>query len=209
LTVDGTLGSSRAIKANVLQGATLDGTGHVSGSVGVKDGTIKAGLVDPSPGILTIDGGLSLTSGSKLEVEIAGTNPGAYSQLVVGGPISLGGSDLEVTLDTAPEYMHAYTIILGLGNTAPTPGFIQGSFVEAAFGGEAYNFGIDYAAGPKGRNVDLIDLTKPAATPEPGTLVQALLAMFGVGLFLAARSRRGGGRSRTRWSPRPGILSPR
>jgi autotransporter-associated beta strand protein len=208
LTVDGNLGSSRGITVNVLKDTDLDGNGHISGKVGIDKGTIKAGLVDPTPGILAIDGALSLTRGSTMLVEIAGTTPGEYSQLQVGGPVTLGGSDLVVTLDTMPVYQHAYTIILGLGMTSPTPGFAQGSFVTADFNGQMYRFGIDYAAGPRGTNVDLVDLTR-SAVPEPSTLVLALLALVGLGTFLAARSRRGTGCLPIRSFPPPRIPAPR
>ncbi len=130
-----------------------------------------------------------------MEVEIAGIKPGDYSQLDVGGPVTLGGSDLVVTLDTTPDYLNAYTIIRELGTSPIVPGFAQGDLVTADFDGKSYLFEIDYAAGPGGNDVDLIDLT-PNATPEPSTLVQALLAIFGVGTYLSIRSRRSEGRGR-------------
>jgi hypothetical protein len=66
--------------------------------------------------------------------------------------------------------------------------FSQGILVTADFNGEMYRFGIDDAVGPGGRNMDLIDQT-PNAVPEPSTLVLAMMAMVGLGTFLAARSR--------------------
>jgi hypothetical protein len=199
LTVNGQLGANKNVTVNVPRGGKLDGKGHISGDVGVKGGKIKAGLIDPSPGILTIDGALSLTRGSTMAIEIAGVRPGNgpgnYSQFDVGGPVTLGGSDLAVTLDTAPDYLNAYTIIRELGTSPISPGFAQGDFVTADFDGTSYRFKIDYAAGPGHNNVDLIDVTQNS-TPEPSTLVQALLAIFGVGAYLAVRSRRGEGRGR-------------
>src|SRR5262249_21984441 len=152
-------GQAERITVNVFKEAALDGNGHIKGKVGVKDGVFKPGLFDPSPGILTIDGAFTLTRGSTMDIEIAGLKPGIgpghYAQLDVGGPVTLGGSDLVVTLDTRPQYLHEYTIIRELGLSSVTPGFAQGSFVTADFQGKTFLFGIDYAAGPRGNNVDL------------------------------------------------------
>ena len=101
--VDGTLATSNAN----INGGLLMGVGAVNGNVNVAaGGTIKAG---DAPGILTINGNLSL--GGTMLVDIEGTTAGAggYGQLVVnGGKASLGGT-LDVDL---------------LNGFSPTPGRI-------------------------------------------------------------------------------------
>ncbi|MCA9240522.1 MAG: hypothetical protein KDA37_09995, partial [Planctomycetales bacterium] len=93
LIVNGSTGNSDIVLA---QNATLGGNGTVGGSV------TGAGRVAPgnSPGILTISGDYTQSTGSVLEIEVGGYTPGAgpmndpnngHDLLVVGGTATLGG----------------------------------------------------------------------------------------------------------------------
>ncbi|WP_165912363.1 autotransporter-associated beta strand repeat-containing protein [Novosphingobium sp. PhB165] len=89
LLVDGSLAGA----ATVSSGATLGGTGTVSGPVAVQDG----GHLAPgdSPGTLTIGGNLVLSSAAILDYEFgqAGTVGGSFNDLViVGGNLTLDGT---------------------------------------------------------------------------------------------------------------------
>jgi hypothetical protein len=73
----------------VFSGGTLRGTGMITGNVTNSGGTVHPGA---SPGILTITGNYMQTAGA-LAVEIASTTLGSgYSQLVVNGMATLGGT---------------------------------------------------------------------------------------------------------------------
>lgn len=79
----------------VLQNGQVVGDGTINGDV-VSIGTVGPGL---SPGILTINGeyeqvsripGFGQDSG-RLVLEVTGVQPGEYDQLIVNGPVKLGG----------------------------------------------------------------------------------------------------------------------
>ena len=66
-----------------IDGGLLTGSGTISGNVAVSAGTIAPGA---SPGLLVIDGDLSLSSESVLDIEIQGT--AGYDQIQVAGTLS-------------------------------------------------------------------------------------------------------------------------
>lgn len=82
------LNGSLAGDVSVAPGAMLSGTGIIIGNL-VNSGLLTAGN---SPGILQINGDLSLNSNGTLLIEIAGREPGQYDQLLVGGTATLGGT---------------------------------------------------------------------------------------------------------------------
>ncbi|WP_208989374.1 autotransporter-associated beta strand repeat-containing protein, partial [Pseudovibrio sp. POLY-S9] len=90
LVVDGTIGDV------IVNGGSLGGSGTINGSATITSGTIAA---DNSPGTLTIDGDLNLTSASVLEFELGSPSgtAGVDSDLIaVGGDLTLDGT-LNVT----------------------------------------------------------------------------------------------------------------
>ncbi len=74
---------------NVQSGGLLRGTGTVTGNVINGAGTVSPGA---SPGILTIAGNYVQGAGGTLAIELGGTTPGTYDQLMVTGNATLGGS---------------------------------------------------------------------------------------------------------------------
>ncbi|WP_159096762.1 autotransporter domain-containing protein [Pseudovibrio sp. Alg231-02] len=90
LVVDGTIGDV------IVNGGSLGGSGTINGSATITSGTIAAGN---SPGTLTIDGDLNLTSASVLDFELgspSGTSGVDNDLIAVGGDLTLDGS-LNVT----------------------------------------------------------------------------------------------------------------
>lgn len=67
-----------------------------------------------SPGVLTVDGDVSLGLGSKLAIEVGGTTPGVdYDSLIVGGDLDLSGAILELQFinDSVPEIGQTFQIL--------------------------------------------------------------------------------------------------
>jgi fibronectin-binding autotransporter adhesin len=132
LRVDGTLGAA-ASTLSVSSGGTLAGRGTVGGDVAITDGILAPGA---SPGTLTINGDLSLTSASILNYEFGEAN-------VVGGALddlTVVGGDL--TLD-------------GILNVAtPTGGtFGPGLYRVISYGGTLIDNGLDLGTMPPGSDV--------------------------------------------------------
>ncbi len=75
-------------------GGMLSGNGQILGDVIVAGGTVAPGA---SPGTLTIDGDLLMGQLSILKLELAGTSPGFFDQLMVNGNLSILGT-IEVSL---------------------------------------------------------------------------------------------------------------
>lgn len=140
LSVNGTLGSATSV-LNVSNGATLAGAGTIGGSVAVGDGHLSPGN---SPGTLTINGNLALSSGSQLDYELGAANVagGALNDLtVVKGNLTLDGT-LNVTQSAGGVYgAGIYRVIdysgtltntgLELGNMpAGTDNYIQTSVAQ-------------------------------------------------------------------------------
>jgi autotransporter-associated beta strand protein len=120
LLVTGALAAS-ANPVTVNSGGTLGGTGTINRPVTVNNGgTLAPGT---SPGILTINGAVTLTAGSTFAVELNGTTPGNgatnYDQLVLGasGTINLGGATLTATSNSNALPGSSLTIITGPANS--------------------------------------------------------------------------------------------
>ena len=115
--------------ATVATGATLGGSGTISSNVTVNTG----GTLSPgnSPGTLTVNGNLTMASGSTLFVEINGTTPGTqYDQVIVNGTVDVSGATLSATHGYSPGSGDSYTIIVNDAADAVT-----GSFSGLAEGG--------------------------------------------------------------------------
>ena len=72
---------------SISTNASLTGNGSIFGNV-TSFGTIAPG---PSAGLITFSGDLDLKDSSTLNMELGGTNSGAYDQVFVGGILRIGG----------------------------------------------------------------------------------------------------------------------
>ena len=162
--------------ALVQTGGTLGGTGSIGGAVTVQSGgTLAPGT---SPGQLTLLSGLTLQSGSTLEMEFDGTTPGLFDQLDVQGLFAAGGT-LQLTIDEGytPALGDSFNLFNGT-----TPGFNSGSFLISTNLGEGLAW--DTSA--------LGSLGVVSVVPEPSTWI---LLAAGV-LSTVAWTRRSGSRNR-------------
>lgn len=192
LIVNGTLRHGAVTVAN---GATLGGSGTITGALHVANG----GRLTPgnSPGVLHT-GNLSLATGSIFSAEITGpnTNPGVdYDQLNVTGSVSLDG-DLALSLNNGLVTVGSlYFLIVNDGMDAISGAFanINGGSTdpdtEFELGGQRwrisyqanYNNGVN-ATFTGGNDVALL------AIPEPSAWILTALALIGMGA-LRQRSR--------------------
>jgi len=170
-----------------LNGGELRGNGTIVCSV-VTGGTntIAPGL---SPGVLTIDGDLTLSTGSALSMEIDGLTQGTlYDYLDVNGIATLAGI-LELDLDNIFDDTLVGTEIFTLltANSA-----ILGSFSNVASGsrltvGNQGSFAIHYGAGSAFGSSNVV-ATDFIVVPEPS---RAILLMLGLASTLLRRKRNG------------------
>jgi len=135
LLVTGALGGTSAL--SVASGATLGGTGSIfavssSNTVTVDSGgTLAPGLTGNGVGQLTVNGNLTLQSGSTFAVDIAGATMGSgYDAVAVNGTVTLGSATLSVNHSYTPGNADAYRIISNDGSDA-----VSGTFSGLAEGG--------------------------------------------------------------------------
>lgn len=166
-------GDVEAVSDGTLQvgaGGTLGGDGTIVGDVVVDGGSIAPGH---SPGLLTIDGGLSLLSGV-LRMEIGGATAGLYDRLVVTGDVALGGL---LILDFINGYTADYGLMLDLISSG---GLLSGSFREVlVWNMDPSRVSIDASGGAFSIQV------APTAVPEPTSW-----ALMGLGTLIAAAAAR-------------------
>jgi len=164
-----------------LDGGELKGNGIIASSV-VTGGTqtISPGL---SPGVLTINGDLTLSAGSTLTMELGGLNQGTdYDYLDVNGTLTLAGLlDLDFINDFQNTLPNGEMLMLATANNA-----ILGSFANVASGGYVLTshtiplqvwYGIDSPYGAENLVVGV---------PEPS---RAMLIMLGLLGLLQRRKR--------------------
>jgi hypothetical protein len=132
-----------------VNGGMLDGTGTVSG-VTMNGGTLKPG---DSPGILHIQGDLSMTADAVFEAELNGPVPGTqYDQLQVNGGVSLNGATLNLQPGYAASPGAAFLILVNDG-TDPIIGTFAGLPEGATFEAGGQNFSITYKGGSGNNDV--------------------------------------------------------
>ena len=73
-----------------IKGGEINGDGTLNGDV-LLGGTLSPGN---SPGILTINGGLSTSIESSFWFEIEGNTPGSYDQIIVNGPVNISSGTI-------------------------------------------------------------------------------------------------------------------
>lgn len=175
--------SSRLVSPTISigNGGTLGGGGIVQGNIALEGGAIRPGN---SPGLLTIEGDLTL-NGGRIVMEIAGSTAGVeHDRLVVTGNVDLSGGSIELAF---------------IDGFAPTTGQVFDLFgVTGSFDGDAdfrvsgLEEGWQFETGfdPETGGFSLTALSNGiAAVPEPGTIMLTVLGL--VGLFaLARRTRR-------------------
>ncbi|MBE7496318.1 MAG: PEP-CTERM sorting domain-containing protein [Verrucomicrobiaceae bacterium] len=161
-----------------LNGGTLQGTGTIESNVlaGPGSNTIAPGL---SPGALTINGDLTLSSGSTLTMELGGLSQGTlYDYLDVNGVLTLAGMlDLDFINDFQNSLPNNEILTLATANSA-----ILGSFSNVASGGYLVtNYPIPlqvwYGAGSPFGAENLV-----VAIPEPSRALLMLASLCGLGL---------------------------
>jgi len=157
-----------ASQIRVGTGGSIFGTGTLIGEVVVESGgTISPGL---SPGVLDITGSMALSQGSSLFMEIGGTTPGTFDQLLVTGNASLGGS---LVLD----FINGYTPMPGtLFELLSASGAVTGQFDSLDIRG----------INPSLVSVDTVDGSLYVrVVPTPG-----VASLVGLGVLMAASRRR-------------------
>ncbi|MBK9109244.1 MAG: right-handed parallel beta-helix repeat-containing protein [Saprospiraceae bacterium] len=110
------------------------------------DGSSKELTLVPgsSPGCVTLGGNLNLTSGDALSMELNGTTVcSLYDQLIVNGTVTLGGSNLILSVGFIPANGNQFKIIDNDGGDAVVGQFTQGAAITSG----GYTFDIDYAGG--------------------------------------------------------------
>jgi autotransporter-associated beta strand protein len=162
--------------------AKLGGTGTISGAVTVDAGATLA--PGNSPGVLHMNGGLTLASNATFSVEINGPTLGTqYDQADVIGTVALTNSLLQLIMGFSPTPGQQFTIINNDASDAiggTFAGLPQGSFIDASgLGNNAY-FNISYTGGSGN------DVVLTATIPEPATLTLLTIS----GLLVLRRRRR-------------------
>jgi hypothetical protein len=135
----------RGAAANTPFAGTFDWTGGTL-SVGTFICNLTQGggtlMVGNSPGLTTVTGNYSLSSGD-LDIELDGlTAQTEYDVLAVTGDVSLAGA-LALSLGFPPAVGNSFTIIDNQGANPVSGMFTQGSSISAG----GYLFSINYAGG--------------------------------------------------------------
>ncbi len=159
-----------------LNGGALKGTGTIASSVITSGSTTIA--PGQSPGMLTIDGNLTLSAGNTLAMEIGGLTQGTlYDYLDVNGTLTLAGLlDLDFLngFENSVQYANVFTL-------ATADSAILGAFSNVASGSRLWtntdkSFEVWYGAGSLyGANNLVI-----TGAPEPSRAALMLLGLTGL-----------------------------
>ena len=158
----------------VASGATLGGTGTVTGTVDVENGgTVAPGM---SPGILNT-GSVTFVAGANFDVEVDGNVPGTgHDQLNVTGSVNLGGATLNASGIIAS--MTGQVIVL-INNNLSDP--VVGTFAGLAEGDTVFintiGFKLSYVGGT-GNDVTLTQLIQVTVVASPLSLNEDAPELF-------------------------------
>jgi autotransporter-associated beta strand protein len=131
LAINGSLNTSAL---NVSNGATLGGSGTVTGTVNIANG----GTVAPgnSPGTLTVNGSVTLASGANTAIDIDGASwsatggAGSYDRLAVNGTATLAGTLSPTLRGITGSATNTYTPALGSRYTIVSATAVKGTFTS-------------------------------------------------------------------------------
>jgi autotransporter-associated beta strand protein len=187
LLINGNQSSATGAVTVNNSGTTLGGTGTIGGTVTVNAGAnIAPGNGSNTTAILST-GAVTLAPTSNFLVDINGTTPGSgYDRLnVTTGGVTIGGSNLIVTVGTTLMIGQTFLVLDKVSAGAVSGTFAQGSTVTSG----PYAFSINYA-GSDGNDIVLT----VTAVPEPSTWIGGALALAALGYaqrrrFLRARDR--------------------
>jgi hypothetical protein len=160
-----------------VNGGLLTGTGTVS-SVTMNGGTLLPGA---SPGILHVQGNVTMSAGAVFEVELKGPTPGnGYDQLEVNGAVNLAGATLNVQpgFGIAPD-----TAFLVLVNDSSNPmaGTFAGLPEGATFQAGGQFFAISYRAGTRSNDVLLTRINPPGSLSGIARVNAGTVQLQGIG----------------------------
>jgi uncharacterized repeat protein (TIGR01451 family) len=179
ITNSGSAGGTTVAGLLDIQGGVLNGTGTINADVN-NAGAINPGL---SPGLISISGNYTQSSGGSLNVEIGGLIPGSdFDQISETGDVTLDGA-LNVSLINgfAPADGNSFTIINNQGSN-PVSGNFAGLPEGATFSVGGTFFRITYAGGVGNNDVVLtsfaitdtdLEITK-SDSPDPVTVGNTL-----------------------------------
>jgi hypothetical protein len=160
-----------------VNGGLLDGTGVVS-SVTMNGGTLKPG---DSPGVLVIQGNLTMTTDSVFQVELNGPFVGSsYDQLQVNGTVNLNGATLELQPGFAAAPGTAFLILVNDG-TDPVVGTFAGLPEGAVFQAAGQYFSISYQAGSGNNDVVVTRVNPPGNFSNILRLNAGTIQLQGIG----------------------------
>ena len=151
----------------VDRAVTLGGTPTITGTLTLNNAGAQLSP-GQSPGKMTVNGNVSLTSGS-FDVDINGNVAGTgYDQLDVTGTVSLGATLSVSTKGYTPLAGEKYIIIANDSSDAVTgtfAGFVEGATISTDFGGSKLTARITYKGGD-GNDVAII-VDGPASYTAP------------------------------------------
>ena len=160
----------------VASGATLGGTGTVSGTITTQSG----GTVAPgnSPGILN-SGNVTLVSGSNFNVEVNGSTTAGtdYDQLNVTGTVDVTGATLSATGSIASSPGQTVVLINNDSNDSIT-GTFSGRAEGATVTINGVNFTISYVGGTNNNDVVLTETVPPVVDLNAGGAGQDVTTAF-------------------------------
>lgn len=168
------LGGTATLDSTTINAGTLQVDGWLPGTVSLNGGTLTGsgsvgnvtaagGAVDPGvgPGILTA-ASAAFNAATTLSIDLNGPAPGNgaghYDQLVVNGPVNLGGATLAATLGYTPDPAQSFTILRSSGTI--TGSFAQGT--SLTIGGRTFQVVIDNSGTTK-----TVVLAPPSSSPGP------------------------------------------
>jgi fibronectin-binding autotransporter adhesin len=161
----------------IVNGGTLDGNGIVSAVTVNSGGTLKPG---DSPGLLHVEGNLTMAPGAVFTAELDGPNPGSgYDQLQVFGSVNLNGATLNLQPNFAASAGTAFLILLNNGGaiTGTFAGLPEGAVFQA--GGQYFT--ISYQAGFGNKNVVVTRVNPPGNLTRIRSVPPTAVELFGTG----------------------------